>query len=75
MKMACQAEQVEQYEINSLINQNIVKQREKNTKLMEECMFFRIIHRKTLNISCGLIFMKKDYIAGALFSVRACPLD
>lgn len=59
MKMACHAEQVELYEMNGLINQNIVKQREKNAELMEECMFFRIIYRKILNISCGLIFMKR----------------
>ena len=68
MKMARHAEQVEVYEMNSLINQNIVKQRQKNAKLMEECMF-NVLYRKIPNTSCGLIFVDKTF--RALLSVRA----
>lgn len=37
MKMASHAEQVELYEMNSPMNQDIEKQKEKNAKLMDEC--------------------------------------
>ena len=36
--METHAKQVELYELDGPIHQNIAKQREKNAKMMEECM-------------------------------------